>query len=176
MLYEMVTGSLPFTAETSTELARKHRQETARSPRELNHAIPVELEQILFKVLAKEPAARYRTADQFGRVLTNVLEQIRSGQVSSPQPRPRRLLENPPRHSPGQSIGEPLLVEAEPVRLNSALEMQTPVNSPPFPPAVENPLDIDWVTIGLGLLALIAVGGLVPFFLWVYFVFNPPLP
>jgi hypothetical protein len=40
----------------------------------------------------------------------------------------------------------------------------------------KNPLDIDWVTIALGLLALIAVGGLVPFFLWVYFAFNPPIP
>jgi hypothetical protein len=39
----------------------------------------------------------------------------------------------------------------------------------------ENPLDIDWITIALGLLALIAVGGLVPFCLWVYFVFNPPV-
>jgi hypothetical protein len=40
----------------------------------------------------------------------------------------------------------------------------------------KNPLDIDWITIALGLLALIAVGGLVPFFLWVYFAFNPPIP
>ena len=40
----------------------------------------------------------------------------------------------------------------------------------------KNPLDIDWVTIGLGFLALIAVGGLIPFSLWVYYVLNPPIP
>jgi hypothetical protein len=38
-----------------------------------------------------------------------------------------------------------------------------------------NPLKVDWVTIALGLLALIAVGGLIPFFLWVYFTYNPPI-
>jgi hypothetical protein len=34
---------------------------------------------------------------------------------------------------------------------------------------------MDWITITLGLLALIAVGGLIPFFLWVYFTYNPPI-
>jgi hypothetical protein len=29
--------------------------------------------------------------------------------------------------------------------------------------------------VGLGLLALIAVGGLIPFWMWVYFVYNPPM-
>jgi hypothetical protein len=49
------------------------------------------------------------------------------------------------------------------------------------PPAIEtnqqkaDPLDLDWITILLALLALIAVGGLIPFFLWVYFVYNPPI-
>ena len=177
ILYEMVTGSLPFTAETSTELARKHRLEPVRPPRELNAAIPVALEQILFKVLAKEPAARYRTADQFGRVLTTFLEQIRSGQVTSPPPRPSRLPEkSPSRWSPRHSLGNPVLAGHEPNQGNSALEIKDLENSSASRPAVENPLDFDWVTIGLGLLALILVGGLVPFFLWVYFAFNPPLP
>ena len=38
----------------------------------------------------------------------------------------------------------------------------------------ENPLDIDWITWLLGLLALIAVGGLIPFCIWVYYVVYPP--
>jgi hypothetical protein len=39
----------------------------------------------------------------------------------------------------------------------------------------EEPLDIDWPSVVLGLLALIAVGGLIPFWMWVYFVYNPPI-
>jgi len=41
---------------------------------------------------------------------------------------------------------------------------------------VDDPkLDIDWVSVGLGLLALLMVGGLIPFWVWVYFVYNPPI-
>jgi hypothetical protein len=36
----------------------------------------------------------------------------------------------------------------------------------------DNPLDIDWGTIILGLLALIAVGGLIPLYLWLYFLYQ----
>jgi serine/threonine-protein kinase len=174
ILYELATGDLPFKAETATELARKHRQDPIRPPRELNAAIPTSLEQILFKVLAKEPAARYRTADQFGRVLTTVLEQIRSGRAAPQDQRPSRPAEKQQsQRSPQPSRVKPVLAEGKHIQSDAVPELG---RSSPRRPATENPLDIDWVTIGLGLLALIAVGGLVPFFLWVYFAFNPPVP
>jgi hypothetical protein len=43
------------------------------------------------------------------------------------------------------------------------------------PEASDDSLNIDWLSVGLGLLALIAVGGLVPFWMWIYFVYNPPV-
>jgi serine/threonine-protein kinase len=49
-----------------------------------------------------------------------------------------------------------------------------PLASPAPAPAAALP-EIDWVSIGLGLMALVAVLGLVPFWLWVYFVYNPPI-
>jgi hypothetical protein len=39
----------------------------------------------------------------------------------------------------------------------------------------ENPLDIDWITLGLALLALLAVGGLIPLFISVLAAYNPPI-
>jgi hypothetical protein len=39
-----------------------------------------------------------------------------------------------------------------------------------------NPLNIDWVTWGLALLALVCVGGQIPLWIWVYLLYNPPLP
>jgi eukaryotic-like serine/threonine-protein kinase len=69
VLYEMLTGQLPFTATDPQELARQHRSSRPIPPGRLNHEIPVELEQIILKVLSKEPAQRYRTADQLGRLL-----------------------------------------------------------------------------------------------------------
>src|SRR5512134_2905022 len=69
VLYEMLTGTPPFTASSAEEMARLHI--TAR-PLPLNEYvpdIPSALEEIVMKVLSKEPSARYRTADQLGRVL-----------------------------------------------------------------------------------------------------------
>jgi uncharacterized membrane protein len=46
-------------------------------------------------------------------------------------------------------------------------------------PAVQRddtPLQIDWLSVGLGLLAMVAVLGLIPFWMWVYFAYNPPIP
>ncbi len=68
ILYEMLTGQLPFTAQTSQELARLHRTTDPPPPSRYNPAISPDLERIVLKVLSKEPSARYRTADQLGRV------------------------------------------------------------------------------------------------------------
>jgi hypothetical protein len=37
---------------------------------------------------------------------------------------------------------------------------------------MDNPLAIDWVTVFLGLLALLMVGGLIPFWIWIYFLYQ----
>src|SRR5215204_567653 len=69
VLYEVITGALPFTAPSSDELARMHLEASPVPPSEYIPDIPSALEEIMLKVLSKEPAARYRTADQLGRVL-----------------------------------------------------------------------------------------------------------
>ena len=37
----------------------------------------------------------------------------------------------------------------------------------------EEPTEVDWITISLALLAILALGGLVPLYLWVYFLYFP---
>jgi serine/threonine-protein kinase len=74
ILYEMLTGRLPFVAADSAELARMHREETPVAPRYYNNGIPSALEEIIMKVLSKEPSARYRTADQLGRLLLGLYD------------------------------------------------------------------------------------------------------
>ena len=76
VLYEMLTGRLPFIANTAAELARMHRLVAPIPPSQLNPLIPLNLEQACLKVLSKEPSARYRTADQFGRVLISLSPSI----------------------------------------------------------------------------------------------------
>lgn len=74
MFYEMLTGRLPFESEDSERLTELHQNSPPPSPRLHNPAVPRALEQIVLKVLSKEPAARYRTADQLGRVLKNIVD------------------------------------------------------------------------------------------------------
>ena len=74
ILYEMLTGRLPFVASDSAELARMHREEVPVAPRYYNNRIPPALEEIVMKVLSKEPTSRYRTADQLGRLLLGLYD------------------------------------------------------------------------------------------------------
>ncbi|TEU00954.1 MAG: serine/threonine protein kinase [Anaerolineales bacterium] len=71
ILYEMITGQPPFVADTAADLAQLHLTAEPIPPRSIEASIPEPLQQIVLKVLAKEPSARYRTADQLGRILTN---------------------------------------------------------------------------------------------------------
>lgn len=155
IMYEMLTGKLPFTAPSSTELARMHREDLPQSPRQLNPEIPENLEHVLLKVLSKEPAARYRTAGQFERVLNTLMQTL----ISSAEPIP----------APTESVE---------VKSDSTQPYQAPSTSTSAQRMTrgENPLEIDWITILLALLALVAVGGLVPLFIWVYFIYFPPIP
>jgi serine/threonine-protein kinase len=68
-LFEMLTGRLPFTGDSAVAVAMKHVTEPPPSPRALNPAIPVGLEALILRALAKDPAQRPRGADDFARLL-----------------------------------------------------------------------------------------------------------
>jgi len=89
VLFEMLTGELPFTDPSPQELALLHRYEAPPSAREMNPEISAELEEIIVKVLSKEPSSRYRTADQLGRIVISFTEMLDSQiQVEIPAPLP----------------------------------------------------------------------------------------
>lgn len=74
MLYEMLTGKLPFVADNAVSVALMQLQAKAVKPRELNPSIPLGLEQITMKAMEKNPADRFQSAgemlddlDQFRR-------------------------------------------------------------------------------------------------------------
>lgn len=72
--FELLTGELPFTGDSYEELALAHLRNEPPSILSFNSALPQELDRILQKVLSKEPSARYRTADQLGRILQKYRE------------------------------------------------------------------------------------------------------
>jgi len=62
ILYEMVTGRVPFEGETSLAIVLKHRTETPRSPKALNAQIPDELNRLILRCLEKNKERRYQSA------------------------------------------------------------------------------------------------------------------
>jgi serine/threonine protein kinase len=178
IMYEMLAGQLPFISEDPTELSRMHREVRPVPVHLLNQSISPELEQILNKVLSKEPSSRYRSADQLGRILISfirltesydsVIPSIPAQPVhttlppyQAPQPTPT------PRPRPVQNT----LPSVKPVIIPQA------ISSKPTQPAEEQ-ANFDWMTVGLGLMAALSLSGLVPFWLFIWFRFNstPPLP
>ncbi|WP_244833217.1 Stk1 family PASTA domain-containing Ser/Thr kinase [Clostridium sp. BJN0001] len=64
VLYEMVTGVLPFEADTAVTIALKHLQEEPVPPKDINSKIPESLNQLILKAMQKEPSKRYQTAKE----------------------------------------------------------------------------------------------------------------
>ncbi len=62
LLYEMITGRLPFEAGTPLALLDKHINDHVPSPGQVNPAVPPDVERIILKALAKRPADRYQQA------------------------------------------------------------------------------------------------------------------
>lgn len=76
ILYEMLTGTVPFSADTPLAVALKHVSERPRLPREIVAAIPAQLEEIVVHALAKNPADRPRDGNAFRRELHAVAEDL----------------------------------------------------------------------------------------------------
>src|SRR5918993_599579 len=75
VLYEMLTGELPYGGESPLSMALKHVDEPLRSPREANPNVPASLDALTAKLLAKDPENRYASAVE----LADDLERVQSG-------------------------------------------------------------------------------------------------
>jgi serine/threonine-protein kinase len=69
ILYEALTGRVPFEADTAVAIALKQVSERPRKPSELNPKVSPALDAVTLKALAKDPADRFQTADEFIRAL-----------------------------------------------------------------------------------------------------------
>jgi serine/threonine-protein kinase len=64
VLYEMVTGRVPFEGETPLAIAMKHKSEAPKDPKELNTEIPRDLSLVILKCLEKDKENRYQSAGE----------------------------------------------------------------------------------------------------------------
>jgi serine/threonine protein kinase len=178
-MFEMLTGRLPFEADSHTALAIKHMRETPPPVTVFNPAVPMQIERVISKVLAKEPAGRYRTADQFGRILTTYRDSSLedTGPVGDTGPvrvsAPENVSGSQP--VPEEPIAERKTMYYEPddrtaPRGESIQDM--PTAYPQRRPVAEAaPEGTDWGAIILSALALISLLGLIPLWFAVYLRF-----
>jgi beta-lactam-binding protein with PASTA domain/predicted Ser/Thr protein kinase len=72
VLYELLTGKLPFTGETPLEIAMKHLSEVPKPPSSVRPEVPDDLDMIVLRALAKDPEDRFQTAEEMERELARV--------------------------------------------------------------------------------------------------------
>ena len=64
VMYEMVTGRVPFDADTPVSVALKHMQEQPEEPVEVNPNVPIAINKIIMRALQKDTTLRYQTATE----------------------------------------------------------------------------------------------------------------
>jgi serine/threonine protein kinase len=107
MLYELVTGRLPYQAETPIAVVFKHISDPLPLPSLLNPATPEPLERVILKALAKDPNERFATAGDMVRALKAALPDTANWTqtpapppASAPAPPPASALAAPPPRPP----------------------------------------------------------------------------
>lgn len=156
VMYEMLAGKPPFQAEKTAALALMHMREEPTPLAVRNSQVPPQLEWIVRKVMAKEPSARYRNAEQLARVLEEYRkhgEQITGWQPAVPG-------------TTGRAVEvERRVIEPEPELVPELT-----------PESLGDSNRLTWV---LAAIAFVAVFGLIPLWWAIYMAYFPseqPVP
>ena len=169
VMFEMLTGRLPFSGSDQQELALAHIRKPAPHLMEFNPNLPESLDRIIQKVLAKEPDARYSKADQLGRILDAYREQ---GLHKTANSVPVAVANNGLKQQDSPALGAPTApsMKAVPPFEQSQNTLLSQVTRPEYMRdtgyySPVTPPQLDVVTLLLGFIAFVAVVGMM--ILWV---------
>jgi serine/threonine protein kinase/tetratricopeptide (TPR) repeat protein len=88
ILFEMVTGHVPFEGDTAFTIGVKHKSERPRNPRELNTQIPEDLSRLILRCLEKDKTKRYQSAEELRTDLEKVEQGLPTTERTAPKRRP----------------------------------------------------------------------------------------
>jgi serine/threonine protein kinase/tetratricopeptide (TPR) repeat protein len=88
MLYEMVTGKVPFEGDNPFSIGMKHKGEVPKDPRELNAQIPEDLSRVILICLEKEKANRFQSADDVRSELARIEKGMPATERIDPKKKP----------------------------------------------------------------------------------------
>jgi serine/threonine-protein kinase len=89
VLYEMVTGRIPFAGDNPVAIAYKHVREDPVAPTLVNQAVPPPLEAIILQAMAKDPQLRYQTAEE---LQADLVRYVRGAPVLADPPPPTVMM------------------------------------------------------------------------------------
>jgi serine/threonine protein kinase len=145
VLYEMLTGQAPFSADTPLAVLIKHIQAPLPLPRRANPDVPPAVERVVLKVMAKNPKTRYARAGQMAQALSRALEAsppVRpSPAPSKPRlvPKPGQASSSSPRATPSQAMKErkcPNCGHINAIKKKFCTNCGTPLKTDSLPPSV----------------------------------------
>jgi hypothetical protein len=142
ILYEMVTGGVPYSAETPMAVVVKHITEPLPLPRTINPDVPEGVERVILKALAKTPDDRYETAGKMAAALRKVvagLDTAVARQAAVPA-------------VAGTPVAAPTILEEG----GATQVVSAPVEAPPPQPAKRRRVPI-WAIVVAGLMALVTL-------------------
>ena len=126
VMFEMLTGRLPYTGANQQELAMAHIRAPIPRVTDINPVVPESLSQVVYKVMSKEPHSRYRFAEQLKHILESFQDQMK-------------------RQTMGDGAGSPRVVTPPPQQTPPVVSPQQkrpsppPEQSPHIPPAPTTP-------------------------------------
>jgi serine/threonine protein kinase len=163
ILFEMVTGQIPYSAETPIAIVFKHIQDPLPSARKYVPNLSESLEMILMKSLAKKADDRYQTADDFVKAIqTEASISLRPNTAPIPPPTASNIkpasFENQPQPTiipASQFIPQPTWVDPQP----ASQPVQRPVSRPPtsLAPVARSGFPI-WALAGAGIVIAGIIG------------------
>jgi len=168
ILFEMMTGELPFDDESPLSVALKHVSEQPPLPRQINPNIPIEVEKVILKALAKEASDRYVSASDMEEALVEGWAGHTHAKPKKKKVRPARLPTHarkaPQPSKPTQTL-PPTPPTTAPIRsmVGPITTSTPPKNDSPSPEKKHWPLVVGGIIAGILLMSAL-------FFIW--FNFN----
>jgi beta-lactam-binding protein with PASTA domain/tRNA A-37 threonylcarbamoyl transferase component Bud32 len=153
VLYEMLTGKVPFSGDSAIEIAMKHLNEAPKPPSKIRPEVPEELDHVVLRALSKAPEDRYQSAEEFAEDL----HRVEAGLPLAPETSEAAtaLLA-----APGATIGG--TTQVLPTDATRIARPQAPGRPPPYQPGYRYeeppPRRRRWVPWLLVLLLLAAAG------------------
>lgn len=164
VMFELVTGRLPFSGESAVSIVLKHLQEETPSPKDWNPEIPQSVENIILKAMAKDPFYRYPSAQEMNEDIRTALDPRRRNEAKFTIPDDDEATKVIPvmKRPESAALEQETIIDEEKVS-ESAKTADEPKQKPkpkPKPKSKRKRMWITWLAAALLLLGVVGVSAL----------------